>query len=240
MTSFQKTAEIWNNISHGNDKQRHLSSNHHPSPYGSPSRWKTSFPLFCRTQKVSTQCDIVYFTTFTHAYLCCRRINTLSQYVNKTANVYTLGHILLSATWGKYQPSNDHSKELCNPVTNKVVVIWIVGHIITTWFLLQFISCHMVSFFFHSYDVLIYSSVCVPMIGYIAWLFFYRTVTPRRSSSVPTRRDYTTLLVHTYQWILIYRQPLLLSDSLVSDTCSLLLIRFYLVPWSSSLTRSLV
>ena len=33
---------------------------------------------------------------------------------------------------------------------------------------LQFISCHMVSFFFHSYDVLIYSSVCVPMIGFTA------------------------------------------------------------------------
>jgi hypothetical protein len=66
--------------------------------------------------------------------LCYRRINTLSKYVNESANVYTLGNVLPTATWGKYHPSNDHSKELCNPTMNEVVVIWIVGHIVSTWF----------------------------------------------------------------------------------------------------------
>jgi hypothetical protein len=66
--------------------------------------------------------------------LCYRRINTLSKYVNKSANVCTLGNVLPTTTWGKYHPSNDHSKELCNPTTNEVVVIWIVGHIVSMWF----------------------------------------------------------------------------------------------------------
>ena len=110
-------------------------------------------------------------------------------------------------------------------------------------------SLSLVTWYLSSFILMMYSSTLryvflwldtLPDSFKFSQLFFYRTVTPRRSSSVPTGRDYTTLLIHAYQWILIYRQPLLLSDSLVSDTCSLLLIRFYLVPWSSSLTRFLV
>ena len=59
--------------------------------------------------------------------------------------------------------------------------------------LLQFISCHMVSFFFHSCDVLIYSSVCIPMIGYIAWFFWVL------STLLLSNCDLVPFSFHSYQ-----------------------------------------
>ncbi|KAF8443748.1 hypothetical protein L210DRAFT_792043, partial [Boletus edulis BED1] len=63
------------------------------------------------------------------------RINALSSFVDKEANVYALGSILLTATWGSYQPFKDHRDLLCNPVTNVPIVVWTVGHIASAWFL---------------------------------------------------------------------------------------------------------
>ncbi|KAF8136452.1 hypothetical protein EV363DRAFT_1120863, partial [Boletus edulis] len=63
-----------------------------------------------------------------------QRIETLSMYVNQKANVYALGKLLPTATWGIFQPQNDCRNELCNPATNEPVIIWTVGHIATSWF----------------------------------------------------------------------------------------------------------
>ncbi|KAF8433751.1 hypothetical protein L210DRAFT_878203, partial [Boletus edulis BED1] len=63
-----------------------------------------------------------------------RRIDTLSTYVNKKANVYALGKLLPTATWGNFQPQSDCRNELCNPATNEPVIIWTVRHITTSWF----------------------------------------------------------------------------------------------------------
>ena len=61
-------------------------------------------------------------------------IEKLSSYVNKQANVYTLSCLLPTTTWGVYQPFKDHSRKLCNPITNEPITIWIIGHIASTWF----------------------------------------------------------------------------------------------------------
>lgn len=39
------------------------------------------------------------------------------------------------AQWGRSDPYTDHSKILCNPVTDEPILIWMVGHISSTWFL---------------------------------------------------------------------------------------------------------
>ncbi|KAG6378305.1 hypothetical protein JVT61DRAFT_14025 [Boletus reticuloceps] len=62
------------------------------------------------------------------------RLQQLSTYVNKEANVYALGKLLPTATWGAFLPLADHQNELCNPSTNKPLTVWTVGHIATTWF----------------------------------------------------------------------------------------------------------
>ncbi|KAG6382099.1 hypothetical protein JVT61DRAFT_742 [Boletus reticuloceps] len=62
------------------------------------------------------------------------RLQQLSTYVNKEANVYALGKLLPTATWGAFLPLADHQNELCNPATNQPLVVWTVGHIATTWF----------------------------------------------------------------------------------------------------------
>lgn len=67
-------------------------------------------------------------------YHAIRRINLLADYVKKSANVYSLGNILPTTTWGKFHATHDHSKELGNPATNKPIIVWIVGHIVTLWF----------------------------------------------------------------------------------------------------------
>jgi len=64
-----------------------------------------------------------------------RHIDALSNYVNVSAKTYALGHIPLNATWGKYDPYDDRSKELCIPTTNDRIHIWIVGRITTVWFM---------------------------------------------------------------------------------------------------------
>ncbi|KAF8451060.1 hypothetical protein L210DRAFT_791156, partial [Boletus edulis BED1] len=64
-------------------------------------------------------------------------INTLSSFVNREANVYALGSILPTATWGSYEPFQDHRHQLCNPLTNIPIVVWMVGHIGSMWFLKQ-------------------------------------------------------------------------------------------------------
>ena len=60
--------------------------------------------------------------------------------------------------WSSYSPHSNRSN--CSNHSNR-----------SPHSMLQFISCHTVSFFFHSYDILICSSVCVPMIGFTAWYF---------------------------------------------------------------------
>ena len=64
-----------------------------------------------------------------------RRIDALSNYVNVSAKTYALGHIPSNATWGKYDPYDDRSKDLCLPTTNDRFNIWIVGRITAVWFM---------------------------------------------------------------------------------------------------------
>ena len=64
-----------------------------------------------------------------------RRITTLSNYVNISAKTYALGLIPSNATWGKYDPYDDRSKELCVATTNDKINIWIVGHVTSLWFM---------------------------------------------------------------------------------------------------------
>ncbi|KIJ58987.1 hypothetical protein HYDPIDRAFT_33645 [Hydnomerulius pinastri MD-312] len=63
-----------------------------------------------------------------------RRMLTVASYVNTKANVYSIGRLLPSATWGRYDPFADHSLELCNPVTGAPLTVWVPGHIVATWF----------------------------------------------------------------------------------------------------------
>ncbi|KAG6376681.1 hypothetical protein JVT61DRAFT_1690 [Boletus reticuloceps] len=62
------------------------------------------------------------------------RLQKLSEYVNKEANIYALGKLLPTATWGTFQPLADRRDQLCNPSTNEPLIVWTVGHITTTWF----------------------------------------------------------------------------------------------------------
>ena len=109
--------------------------------------------------------------------------------------------------------------------------------------MLQFASSIMVPFSFPSYVILIYSLVCVHTIGYIHWFSWVlwthllSNYNPRRSRFTITGRDDTSWLICAYAY---HGQPHLLSDSFVSDMYFLLLIKFLLVLWSSTLTRSLV
>ena len=93
--------------------------------------------------------------------------------------------------------------------------------------LLQFIYFIMVSFSFRSYAGLTCSSVCIPTTGYILWFFWVHWTllllnsNPHRSISTTTGRDDTDWLIHAYAY---HGQLSLPSDSLVSDTYSILLI----------------
>lgn len=62
------------------------------------------------------------------------RIQKLSEYCNANANIYALGKLLPTATWGPYRPVNDRSKILCDPATGEPLTIWVVGHIAKMWF----------------------------------------------------------------------------------------------------------
>ncbi|KAG1839202.1 hypothetical protein DFJ58DRAFT_859695 [Suillus subalutaceus] len=62
------------------------------------------------------------------------RLQKLSEYTNAKANIYALGRLLPTATWGQYKPINDRSKVLCNPATNEPLTIWVVGQIAKMWF----------------------------------------------------------------------------------------------------------
>ncbi|KAG1721598.1 hypothetical protein EDB19DRAFT_1917205 [Suillus lakei] len=62
------------------------------------------------------------------------RLQKLSEYCNAKANIYALGKLLPSATWGPYKPINDRSKVLCDPATGEPLTIWVVGHIAKMWF----------------------------------------------------------------------------------------------------------
>jgi len=64
-----------------------------------------------------------------------RRVNALSTYVNAAAKTYPLGLLPSNATWGKYDPYDDRSKDLCIPTTNERIHIWVVGHITSLWFM---------------------------------------------------------------------------------------------------------
>jgi len=64
-----------------------------------------------------------------------RCVQALSNYVNAAAKTYALGCLPTNVTWGKYDPYNDWSKDLCIPTTNERIHIWIVGHITSLWFM---------------------------------------------------------------------------------------------------------
>ncbi|KAI6001856.1 hypothetical protein EDD15DRAFT_2361184 [Pisolithus albus] len=63
------------------------------------------------------------------------RLQTLSTYENPAANVYALARIPFPSTWGKNDPYTNHSKILCNPTSDEPILLWIVGHISSTWFM---------------------------------------------------------------------------------------------------------
>ncbi|KAG2148933.1 hypothetical protein DEU56DRAFT_729896, partial [Suillus clintonianus] len=65
------------------------------------------------------------------------RLKTLSEYSNAKANIYALGKLLPTATWGPYKPINDRSKILCDPATGEPLTIWVVGRIAKMWFMKQ-------------------------------------------------------------------------------------------------------
>ncbi|KAG1890323.1 hypothetical protein F4604DRAFT_1914869 [Suillus subluteus] len=62
-------------------------------------------------------------------------LRKLSEYTNSKANIYALGKLLLTATWGQYKPINDRSKVLCDPATGDLITIWVVGRIAKMWFM---------------------------------------------------------------------------------------------------------
>ena len=102
-----------------------------------------------------------------------------------------------------------------------------LGFDCTKGVMLQFIYFIMVSFSFLSYAVLPCSLVCIPMTGYILWFFWVHWTllllnsNPHRSISITTGWDDTDLLIYAYAY---HGQLSLPSDSLVSDTYSILLI----------------
>ncbi|KAG1851052.1 hypothetical protein DFJ58DRAFT_729033 [Suillus subalutaceus] len=61
----------------------------------------------------------------------------LSNYINQRANIYALGKLLPTTTWGQYKLVNDRSKILCDPATGEPLTIWVVGHITCKWFTRQ-------------------------------------------------------------------------------------------------------
>ncbi|KAG1780908.1 hypothetical protein EV702DRAFT_1250415 [Suillus placidus] len=61
-------------------------------------------------------------------------LHKLSEYTNQKANIYAIGKLLPTATWGQYKPINDHSKVLCDPATGEPLTIWVVGKIAKMWF----------------------------------------------------------------------------------------------------------
>lgn len=63
------------------------------------------------------------------------RLNAISSFQNLQANIFSLPHLLPTACWGKNDPYTDRGKLLCNLTTNEPVMIWIVGHISSTWFM---------------------------------------------------------------------------------------------------------
>ncbi|KAG1799146.1 hypothetical protein EV424DRAFT_1352390 [Suillus variegatus] len=65
------------------------------------------------------------------------RLQKLSEYTNPKANIYALGKLLPTATWGPYKPVNDRSKMLCDPATGEPLTIWVVGRIAKMWFVKQ-------------------------------------------------------------------------------------------------------
>ncbi|KAG2155402.1 hypothetical protein DEU56DRAFT_750966 [Suillus clintonianus] len=65
------------------------------------------------------------------------RLKILSEYTNAKANIYALGKLLPTATWGPYKPINDRSKILCDPATGEPLTIWVIGRIAKMWFMKQ-------------------------------------------------------------------------------------------------------
>ncbi|KAI6146450.1 hypothetical protein BKA82DRAFT_4015956 [Pisolithus tinctorius] len=63
------------------------------------------------------------------------RIEKLMAFENPRSNIYSLATLLPTASWGQNDPYSDRSKMLCNPVSNKPILIWMVGHVSATWFL---------------------------------------------------------------------------------------------------------
>jgi len=64
-----------------------------------------------------------------------RRVNALSTYVNAATKTYPLGLLPSNATWGRYDPYDNQSKDLCIPSTNERIHIWVLGHITSLWFM---------------------------------------------------------------------------------------------------------
>ncbi|KAI5988182.1 hypothetical protein EDD15DRAFT_2371567 [Pisolithus albus] len=107
------------------------------SPKTSPTKRPSSLPhptvKSVVPNRPSTLLDDDEIKSYPSALL--NRLQTLSTYENSTANVYSLARIPLSSCWGKNNPYTNRSKILCNPSTDEPIVIWLMGHISSTWFM---------------------------------------------------------------------------------------------------------
>ncbi|KAG2108801.1 hypothetical protein BD769DRAFT_1392701 [Suillus cothurnatus] len=56
-----------------------------------------------------------------------KTLKILLEYTNPKANIYALGKLLPTVTWGPYKLVNDWSKILCDPATGEPLTIWIVA-----------------------------------------------------------------------------------------------------------------
>ncbi|KIO00969.1 hypothetical protein M404DRAFT_29177 [Pisolithus tinctorius Marx 270] len=72
-------------------------------------------------------------------------LRKLSTFTNAQANTYALGLLPTMLTWGKPDPYEDCSKQLCDPLTNQPVTVWVPGHITNVWFMKNGIPDHQCS-----------------------------------------------------------------------------------------------
>ncbi|KAI6153570.1 hypothetical protein BKA82DRAFT_3952396, partial [Pisolithus tinctorius] len=73
------------------------------------------------------------------------RLRKLSTFTNAQANTYTLGLLPTTLAWGKPDPYEDCSKQLCDPLTNQPVTVWVPGHVTNVWFMKNGIPDHQCS-----------------------------------------------------------------------------------------------
>ncbi|KAI6148151.1 hypothetical protein BKA82DRAFT_34052, partial [Pisolithus tinctorius] len=73
------------------------------------------------------------------------RLRKLSTFTNAQANTYALGLLPTTLAWGKPDPYKDRSKQLCDPLTNQPVTVWVPGHVTNVWFMKNGIPDHQCS-----------------------------------------------------------------------------------------------